>query len=445
MFTRSHRQPAQRTGSALLITALLVLAACGSDSKTSPTTTAASAATTTAASAATTTSGGTATTTAPTTVATTGAAGVTTTAPAATSGEPLKIGLLTDRSGPFSDPFGISADIGVGWGTYVNDNGGVGGRPVDIKIYDTKASGPDGLVAAKQAVADGVDVVLVFDPATDTVINPYFNDQNIPVVGAMGYAPDAWSLPNTFKTFTEPLTAASIYADGPKEVGSTRMSLVVCNEVPSCAGAVPLIQARAQALGVAWAGVVQASLTQPSYTAECLSLIEKKSDFIAGAVSAAANKRLFADCTQQGYSGWFGIAASSVSGPAIEATGAQVAGGINSFPWFLDNPAVKNYLAALKKYAPSARADDAQATAVWAALEMLRKAMNGAGSDTSKAPTPKDVIAAMKQVKNEDLGGLLPGKFSYGDEAGQNVKCYWTYRFENGKFSVGNDSKPVCQ
>jgi branched-chain amino acid transport system substrate-binding protein len=159
------------TALALAMTATLVVAACGSDSKsitTTPATTAGSTATTGAATtsaAAPTTSGGTATTAPGTTAASSGSA---TTGAPAPAGVGLVGGVYKGTSGFALDPkdcpadwdpkqgitatdinlflslptsgalagFGLVADGAKAYYKYINDNGGIGGRNINLDVKD---------------------------------------------------------------------------------------------------------------------------------------------------------------------------------------------------------------------------------------------------------------------------------------------------------------------
>jgi branched-chain amino acid transport system substrate-binding protein len=126
----------------VLLVAALAAVACGS---TETTTTTAAAPTTTAAAPSTTAAPSTDTTAAPSTD--------TTTAGPAT-GEPIKIGLSNSLTG-FSAAPGVSLDKGVKLQIeYVNNNGGINGRPLELVAYDDKSDVPTAIANLNKLIQE---------------------------------------------------------------------------------------------------------------------------------------------------------------------------------------------------------------------------------------------------------------------------------------------------
>jgi branched-chain amino acid transport system substrate-binding protein len=125
----------------LLLVVAVVAAACGG----TETTTTAAAPSTTAAPSTETTAVPSSETTAPPSSETTAAPSTETTTAGPATGEPIKIGLINSLTG-FSAAPGISVDKGVRLEIeYVNQNGGINGRPLELVEYDDKSDVPTAL------------------------------------------------------------------------------------------------------------------------------------------------------------------------------------------------------------------------------------------------------------------------------------------------------------
>ena len=176
-----------------------------------------------------------------------------------------------------------------------------------------------------------------------------------------------------------------------------------------------------------------------NYTAECLGAVSAGVDFYQMSTSADVALRIVKDCQDQGFKGTFGASGGTADDTLI-GSGADWAGGINGFPWWSNNPAVKEYrdvmtAAKVKFGAPTI-------TGMWANLQLLRKSLSKAGASVTRA----DVIAAYNSISGEDLGGLLPQKVTFtAGKTSSPVNCVWVYVLKADKFtSPEGDLTPHC-
>jgi branched-chain amino acid transport system substrate-binding protein len=111
-----------------------------------------------------------------------------------------------------------------------------------------------------------------------------------------------------------------------------------------------------------------------------------------------------------------------------------LAGGLNAFPWFIDDPLVTEYLDAMKAGGVSDDGiNDPTATGMWSVLQLFAKA----NASLIDAPTAADTLANMYTVKDETLGGLIaPVTFS-ADQTGPSKarNCFWPYILKDGKMT----------
>jgi branched-chain amino acid transport system substrate-binding protein len=369
-------------------------------------------------------------------------AGGPTTAASQPTKSPIKIGLLGAITGTSASGQQSLDKIAAAWQVWANGKGGINGHPVNVIFRDSANDAAKAAALAKELVEqDKVVAMVLADASAEDAIAPYLQQQKMPVVGGFGFSSNVWGKLDNF--FTLKTDETSIVA-GPllaaKLVGAKTFGAVVCAENPSCAQAEQLYKPLTAAVGVNYAGLVTASFSSPSYTAQCLTLLGKKVDYIQINLTTVGATRLVSDCLQQGYTGTFGLADGTVLASAMTdvPADAKIFGVIDGFPWWVtDGPTADFHTAmdaahlTVKDYGNSAE------TAVWSSLETFRKAMAQAPDN----PTSADVFQAMYSLKNEDLGGLLPQKMNF--TAGQPapaVSCFWYYRYANGKFTTAPDS-----
>ena len=147
---------------------------------------------------------------------------------------------------------------------------------------------------------------------------PYLNRAAIPVVGGFGFSSNVWGkLDNffTLKTDVTAIVAGPILAAD--VVGATTFGAVVCSENPSCAQAEQLYQSLIPSIGINYAGLATAGFSEPSYTAQCLALMQKGADYIQINLTSDGATRLITDCVRQGYTGTFGMADGTVLASAM--------------------------------------------------------------------------------------------------------------------------------
>ena len=141
---------------------------------------------------------------------------------------------------------------------------------------------------------------------------------------------------------------------------------------------------------------------------------------------------MIASCEDQGYEGIWGASAGSVSGELIQVDGMTMAGGLNAFPWWVDDPLVQEYRDAMEAGGVSEEGwSDPTATGLWSALQLFAKAQ----ADLSDAPTGAEALANMFEVQDETLGGLIAPITISDDLTTRTRNCFWPYILEDGEFT----------
>jgi len=362
------------------------------------------------------------------------------------SGTPITIGVIADVTGPTGQSEASAAKVFQAWATYTNQTGGVAGHPVKVVVYDTKEDSPTAVSAARKLIADSsVDAVVSANDNTEEAIGTVLASSNLPVVGGEGYSPNIWGkLKHWFGITTTFPQVVNMQIAAAQPVNASTLSVLACAESPACSAAVPLFTAAAKAANKGYAGTFQVSASAPSYTAQCLSLINDKVQYAQLAVAASVGTRVAQQCQTQGYTGYFGSSSASVAPALYNTPNIKLAGGLNAFPWYVDTPAVQTYRTAMSKTGV-AEADWAQptSTALWATGELFKKALAAEVPKASDAVSRQTVLDAYGKIKNETLGGLLPQPISFSaDQPAAQVTCYWLYQFQDGKFA--GSATPAC-
>jgi branched-chain amino acid transport system substrate-binding protein len=365
---------------------------------------------------------------------------------------PAVIGALVDISGPSAGARDKLAKVIPAWQQYINSKGGLNGHPVKVDIRDVQSNPATAQTEEESLLQEHPIAWFVDSSATEGAQASFLRQSHIPIIGA-GYAPQLWggqmaslglncssatnsplpcALPNAFTvttTFGAVLDQAAVVA---KAEGATKMIDVVCAEIDACSSADPELKATAKKIGIADAGLVKVSSSAPSYTSQCVQFIQEKIDWIELSVQDAAAAQMIKDCQDQGYTGSFGVLTGSVCCSLLAMQNVKLGGGIEAFPWWVDNPPVQQYRAAMAAAnVPAVDWETSQSTGAWTALQMFAAAQ----AHLSANPTAAEALANMYTLKNQTLGGLIPPiTFTQGQTASPR-NCFWPYLYQNGKIS----------
>ena len=360
------------------------------------------------------------------------------TSAAGLKGTPIKIALLANLTGPAADAEAAAAKVFEAWGTDTNASGGIAGHPVDIVVKDTKGDAPTAQAAAEEVIGDtSIAAVVHASSSTEGVVGQTLADSGLPVVGGEGYNPTVWGkLKNWFGITTTFPQVVDMQVASAQPVGGHTLSVVACAEDPSCVAAMPLFDAATKAAGATYAGTVKVAASAPNYTAECLNLVRGKADFVQLSVAPAVGVRVVQDCQTQGYKGYFGSSAAGVMSSLYDTPGIRLAGGLNAFPWWVDDAPVKHFREVMAaRNVPEKDWAQPTATALWATGELFAKAMAKAAAQPEAKVTRETVLDAYGKISGETLDGLLPQPITFkANEPASPVNCYWLYDYQNSAF-----------
>lgn len=345
----------------------------------------------------------------------------------AATGTPIKIGIAVGQTGFNADAQLPTIGVAKAWAANINATGGLDGHPVTLDIKDTQGS-PVTVASAVNAMTNGGDAAIVLMDAAGASA---LTSSKIAIVGVGSYNdPPFEHVPNFFSIATSDNAESRIYSLAAAATGAKKVGEVVCAEVATCVNSATLNKEEAGPLGLTWTGYQEVSASATDYTAPCLALIQKGTDYFALGLSTTVWEKLAPQCLQQGFKGTFGVTVGSFVQTAMDSVkGATFAGGINTFPWWVDNPQVQAFRDVVQKYAPATNWKGEYATGMWASLKLLEKAVAGAHGDVS----PAGVLAGFYTIKNETLGGLLPQPITLTAGQPQPLdNCLWLATYKAG-------------
>lgn len=359
---------------------------------------------------------------------------------------PIVVGGLVDQSGLAGgqDLPGVMK----AWAGWVNKHDGIAGHPVDLAIYDPKGDPTAALSTAADLVAKKPAFIVLYSNG-DSAVGDYLSKTGIPVIG-MGYSPTVWggkiaaagldldAEPNFFHIGTSQSSLADIELQTAKANGATKVAVAACAEVAACAQIGPIYEAEASRIGMEYAGLYKVSSSAPNYTSQCFEAIKEGVDVIELGISHSTANRLIKDCLDQGYQGSFSAQGATPSTDMLPVEGATITGAVESFPWWSQSDAIKNFNQVLDDAGVSSYRSSS-VSGVWASLELARTAASVLKPGAA-GPNAGDMLAALQSLKDEDLDGLLPMPLSFGNGPSPYVSCAWAYKYEAGHFESFGDS-----
>ena len=270
----------------------------------------------------------------------------------------------------------------------------------------------------------------------------YVEQKRVPIVGGDALN-DLWfnspmmfpqMAAGNYKLWSQMVAAADTAGPGGK------FGYILCSEGPICQEAQKWWPEYAKRNGLTVVYGSQMSMTQPSFTAECLAAKNAGVQFLMLGMDTNSERRVIASCTQQGYHPIFGLVqvrAEMAADKGIDD--AMLVSNVFPFPSG-DSPAAQEFQQAMAKYAPGAGVayDFSQG---WVTAKLFEKA----AANLPDNPTPADILKGLWAMKNETLGGLAaPLTFSQGQPA-TPVTCYWPVRAKGGKWVAPLGAQSICK
>jgi branched-chain amino acid transport system substrate-binding protein len=327
---------------------------------------------------------------------------------------------------------------------HINDNGGLNGHPVQVVVADAGGDPARALSLVREMVETKGVIAFLGNIMVLSANGPreYLEQRKIPVIGGDGllavwfespmYFPTSLSMPYFSLGALQSLVA----------LNTRKVAVTYCAETQVCKVWRDVAVANAQRLGAEIVYEAQVSLAQPDFTAECIQSQRRGANAVMSGVDGPSTSRFARACAQQGFrpqyvSASLAIIESIAKDPNLDGMVAVV----GNFPYMADDlPAVREYQAALKRYAPNLASSPTTAT-VWTAGALLRAVGRQLPSGAVRTA---DFFPGLYAIKHNTLGGLVgPLTFSEGKPAAE-VRCVFSIKIQGGRFVAPNGSRQAC-
>ncbi|MEW6472005.1 MAG: ABC transporter substrate-binding protein [Actinomycetota bacterium] len=328
------------------------------------------------------------------------------------------------------------------WVAATNARGGLACHPVKLLWADDGFDPARNQALHKQMAEQEKVVAFTYDasPLAGAASVGYVESKQIPVIGNEGAGDFFYDSPFYFPTQSTgheifAMTVGAMARAAPAD--RKKLAVISCTEGSPCTIAEKgfLDGAAKSGLEVVYKG--KASITQPDFTAVCLAARNAGAQLLLGTFTAEGQRRLAKNCQSVGLDAIQGVTGIQATldfagDPAME--GVIVAEAVA--PWFDTSiPAVAEFQASLRRYAPEVPADAGSITG-WAIGEHLEAAVRSLplGPITSAG-----ILDGLYSLRNERLGGLTYPLNSTRGQKAERKACGWPVVIKGGKWLNAGD------
>jgi branched-chain amino acid transport system substrate-binding protein len=363
-----------------------------------------------------------------------------------------KTSIKLGGSYPFSGPASAYGTIGEGakaYFKYLNAKGGVNGRKIDFITLDDGYEPPKALQNARRLVQQD-KVFAMFNTLgtpNNLAIWDFLNEQKVPqlyvATGASAWGADVDKHPYTIGWQPNYVTEATVYADFlKKEKPNAKVAVLYQND----GFGKDLLNGFKQ--GIAGSNIKLGrqesyNVTDPTVAAQVGRLARSGDDTFLDITTPKFGAQAIATVAK---SGWKPLHILNNVGAdknlVLKPVGLQNAKGIVSTAYFkdpqtaqwADDPAVKEYRAALKKYSPKSDPEDAFNMYGWTVATTMAKTL-----EQMKEPTRASLMDAVRHMDLEQ-GTLLPGnKVQTGPGDGYPLEAMQIVKFDGQNWQLQGD------
>ena len=386
--------------------------------------------------------------TAPVATPPTPAGSVRTAEPAAPRRAPVTIGSVGTLSGPVGAFVKDSVfTLGV-WVKWVNSRGGLNGHPVRHIIADDGGDPSRYNALVRQMVEEQGVIAFLFNSIGFAGGDlSYINNKRIPIIGHEGGSDLGYESPMVFT----PWPAGTPYGFGllgslaevAVPAGKTKLASLACSDVKLCDIFDKMWTGpAAKELGFEVVYRARPSLTQPDFTAECISARQAGAQAVMLALDNNSVLRVARSCARQGFKPLFGMAdglalPSIAADPIMDGTvvGTKVA------PWpARDIPGRAELHQAFEAVAPGEEPTGAAGPA-WVAAKLFE----AASRNLPERPTAADVLDGLWAVSGETVGGMTYPLSFQRDQTSPRRSCWGVVTVRGGKFEASQGSRVKCR
>ena len=360
---------------------------------------------------------------------------------------PIAIGSVGNYSGIAGPPQAPMARAVQIWAEWINSEGGLCGRRVQVVVVDDRGD-PAQHVAALRDLVENRDVVAFVANAGALTIasgRQYLESAGVPVIGTACANTTEYESPIMFPQcehvidFYERSIQIGVQVAGAKDFG-----FFTCTEAQTCTDAINNVAGgAAQRAGANLRYSGRGSLAQPDFTSECQSARGAGVKVMQTVLDPTGVIRFGQSCARQGFNPVYIQGSATVFYETKDQPGFGnliVAGQVFSFVGE-ETPARKQFHDVMEAfYGKPPGPGEAYG---WAAAKLFeRVAVLAAQRDGSL--TPQTLVDALHTLEGETLGGLtVPLTFPAGGSA-KPANCAFGARVVDGEWQSLNGGEPFC-
>jgi branched-chain amino acid transport system substrate-binding protein len=217
------------------------------------------------------------------------------------TGTPFKIGYIYEPGQLLAAPT-LTVDALRSWVDWQNAHNGINGHPIDLIVKQDPGNPGLALAAVQSLVGSDHIVALVDGDPNDVAWNSYIQKQ--PVALFIGGYYSSPTMANSVDQFSTAVNSDYLFDEimiAAQKVGSKKMAVLYCAEVPACKYTVAPLQSAGQQFGIPVAFTAAVLASAPNYTAQCLAAKQHGATSIFIADGPAVTISVAASCAQQGY------------------------------------------------------------------------------------------------------------------------------------------------
>jgi branched-chain amino acid transport system substrate-binding protein len=190
-------------------------------------------------------------------------------------------------------------------------------------------------------------------------------------------------------------------------------------------------------------------LTQTDFTAQCQNARNAGAEALRTAADGSTIARIARSCDALGFHPRLiglsvSISTAQAADPSIRRDNYLVVS--PTAPWTAtDTPGQRDYLAALRQFAPDL-IPDSNTTAAWTCGKLFEAAVERLGpSARTNDLTTATILDGLGRIKGETLNGLVPPiTFTSGEAAAPPINCVYVEQLTTAGWTTPLGSRPLC-
>ena len=326
---------------------------------------------------------------------------------------------------------------------WANSRGGVGGRTINLRVYDDGGDPARHRAQVQEAIetARVIGFLSNVEPVTGEQSIDYVTAKRRPIIGLSLAESWAYRSPMYFPQgpAADALLQASMqtWAEAALATGKANFGSLVCVEAQFCRDGERFFKQHAAAYGFRPVYSGQTSLANPDYTADCLAARNAGVEVLAIMLDTASIARVASSCGRQGYRPRYVIVAATQTDAFKDngfLDGITLASPI--FPYFATGTPARDEFQTAKRTFGAGITPSVGVAQGWTAGKMLERAAR----DLPEPATNEALLSALWSFQDESLGGLTPPLTFLRDKAVSPRACWFPIATRGGSWVTLSDA-----